>query len=111
MLNEKPIKLPASRSRPEQQKVNRPKTNHGASKLFSSGGSTMAKKNPFAAFEKSGKDKEVKGKGKEGSKKEEAFDKGQMKFAKGGFVRAADGCATKGKTKAKQVSMKKGGKC
>ena len=30
-------------------------------------------------FEKSGKDVEVKGKGKEGSKKEEAFDRTQMK--------------------------------
>ena len=35
----------------------------------------MAKKNPF---EKSSKDKESKTMGKEGSKKEEAFDKGQM---------------------------------
>ena len=33
----------------------------------------------FKQFEKSGKDVEVKGKGKEGSKKEEAFDKTQMK--------------------------------
>lgn len=41
------------------------------------------KPNPFAAFEKSGKDKEVKGKGKEGSKKEEAFDKKQAGPAKG----------------------------
>ena len=31
--------------------------------------------------------------------------------AKGGFVRAADGVAKKGKTKAKQVAMKRGGKC
>lgn len=37
----------------------------------------MAGKNPFAKFEKSGKDKEPKGM-KEGSKKEEAFDKKQM---------------------------------
>lgn len=41
------------------------------------------KPNPFASkkampFEKSKKDAEVKGKGKEGSKKEEAFDKRQM---------------------------------
>jgi hypothetical protein len=39
----------------------------------------MATKNPF---EKSGKDKEPKKAGKEGSKKEEAFDKGQMKGKK-----------------------------
>ena len=35
------------------------------------------KPNPFAKFEKGPKDKELKGKGKEGSKKEEAFDKKQ----------------------------------
>jgi len=33
------------------------------------------------------------------------------KMATGGFVRAADGVAAKGKTKAKQVTMKRGGKC
>ena len=39
----------------------------------------MAKKpNFFAKFEKSGKDVETKGKGKEGSKQEEAWDKKQM---------------------------------
>jgi hypothetical protein len=34
---------------------------------------------------------------------------GGMAYAKGGFVRSADGVATKGKTKATQVKMKKGG--
>lgn len=54
----------------------------------------MAKgKFPFEMFEKSGKDVEVKGKGKEGSKKEEAFDKKQAKFARGG------GVELRGKTK------------
>lgn len=47
----------------------------------------MPKPNPFASkkaapFEKSGKDKEKKQFGKEGSKKEEAFDKKQMKKAR-----------------------------
>ena len=67
--------------------------------------------NPFAKFEKSGKDVEIKGKGKEGSAKEEAFDKKQAKmpaFAKGGSI---DGIASKGKTKGRVVTMKKGGKC
>ncbi len=62
--------------------------------------------NPFAKFEKSGKDKEVKGKGKEGSKREEAFDRTQM-MAKGGKAKcyaaggAIDGIAQRGKTKGK----------
>ena len=66
---------------------------------------------PFALFEKSGKDKETGKMGKEGSKKEEAFDKKQSRFAKGGFVAKADGIAQRGKTQAKQVAMKRGGKC
>jgi hypothetical protein len=32
-----------------------------------------------------------------------------LKLAKGGFTRAADGIASKGKTKAKQIIMKRGG--
>jgi len=43
-------------------------------------------------------------------KHEEAEMKG-MKMAKGGFTRAADGVAKKGKTKAKQIKMAYGGKC
>ena len=33
------------------------------------------------------------------------------KMAKGGFVRSADGIASKGKTKGTMVTMKRGGKC
>jgi hypothetical protein len=71
----------------------------------------------MAAFEKSGKDVEKKGM-KEGSKADMAMDKKQMmmkkggmtkKMATGGFVRAADGIASKGKTKATQIKMNKGG--
>jgi hypothetical protein len=36
---------------------------------------------------------------------------GMAKYATGGFVRAADGIAQKGKTKAKQIKMVGGGKC
>ena len=75
-------------------------------RTFKEGGN-MAKK-PFP-FEKSKKDVEPKGM-KEGSKKEEAFDKKQMAFAKGGFVARADGVAQRGKTQAKQVAMCGGGK-
>jgi hypothetical protein len=42
--------------------------------------------------------------------KNSAMNKGGMtKMATGGFVRAADGIASKGKTKAKQIRMNKGG--
>jgi hypothetical protein len=37
--------------------------------------------------------------------------KGGKAYASGGYVRAADGVASKGKTKAKQVKMAGGGKC
>ena len=108
-----------SSSRPDLQRVNEKDTRHGKMELFKKGGDTMATKgmNPFAKFEKSGKDVEKKGV-KEGSKKDMMMDKAQMgmksggaakKMATGGFVRAADGVAQRGKTKAKQVKMNKGG--
>ena len=84
---------------------------------FSKGGSMATKGvNPFAKFEKSGKDVEPKGM-REGSKKEEAFDMKQMKgMKKGGMAKmaagglsgghkAADGVVSKGKTKGKQIIM------
>lgn len=40
-----------------------------------------------------------------------AMKKGGKAYASGGYTRSADGVAIKGKTKAKQVVMKKGGKC
>ena len=86
-------------------------------KTFKRGGEMATKgMNPFAKFEKSGKDVEKKGM-KEGSKADMALDKKQMmmkkggmtKMATGGFVRAADGVAQRGKTKGTQVKMNKGG--
>jgi hypothetical protein len=44
-------------------------------------------------------------------KHEMAEAKGMKKFASGGYTRAADGVAKKGKTKAKQIKMAYGGKC
>ena len=43
--------------------------------------------------------------------KMEMMKKPAKKMASGGFTRAADGIASKGKTKAKQVKMMSGGKC
>jgi len=90
------------------------------------------KREGMANFETSGKDVEKKGM-KEGSKADMAMDKRQMmgmnhggmhkmpdgkmmkdsamkKMASGGFTRAADGVASKGKTKGTQIRMNKGGR-
>lgn len=82
-------------TRPDRQKINNPKTNHGASALFKEGGRMATKK----------------------------MASGGITTAKMGTVKTAapsrDGVATKGKTKGKEVKMsgskplgmKKGGKC
>jgi len=113
------------------QSVGQDFSNADKGKTFKQGGDMASKMNPgfmammakkktgnskMAAFEKSGKDVEKKGM-KEGSKADMALDKKQMmmkkggmtKMATGGFVRAADGVASRGKTKATQVKMNKGG--
>jgi hypothetical protein len=67
------------------QSVGREFSTADKGRKFAKGGDMATKGvNPFAKFEKSGKDVEVKGKGKEGSKKEEAFDKSQMGMKRGG---------------------------
>ena len=85
-----------SRSRPDLQKVNSPKTLQGKNELFKEGGDTMATKmNPGMMA--------MMAKKKAGAKK----------MAKGGLAaghKAADGVATKGKTKGAMVKMKSGGK-
>jgi len=119
-------------TRADRQSINNPKTNQGKQELFKKGGSMATKMNPgfmammakkkagtgkMAAFEKSGKDVEMKGV-KEGSKADMAMDKKQMMMKKGGAAKKmasggsasarADGVAVKGKTKGKMLA--KGGK-
>jgi hypothetical protein len=98
-----------SGTRTDRQGINKPKTDHGSQALFKQGGQTMATKkmNPFAKFEASAKDKAM-------DKKE----MGMKKMATGGLSaghKAANGVASKGKTKGTQIvmpgnkGMKKGG--
>ena len=104
---DKALKLPTStRNRADLQKVNNPKTNQGRNELFNKGGDTMATKmNPgfmaMMAKKKEGMHKMPDGKMMKNS---------AMKMATGGFVRSADGVASKGKTKATQIKMKSGGR-
>ena len=93
------------RTRPDVQKVNKSKTDHGKMTFFKEGGNTMASKmNPgfmaMMAKKKAG--------AKAGGKAEMPMKKmnmgGMMGYAKGGSVSArADGIAQRGKTKFKMV--------
>ena len=82
-------------------KANLPKTNHGRMRLFKEGGTTMDKKMEMRhamAMKKAGLPKKM-------VKEEMSEAKG---YAKGGAI---DGIAQRGKTKGKNIAMKKGGKC
>ena len=71
-------------ARPDIQKANKSKTDHGKMALFNKGGDMMSSK--MKMFEKSGKDVEKKGM-KEGSKADMAMDKKQMMgMKKGGMA-------------------------
>jgi hypothetical protein len=132
-------------TRVDRQGVNKPKTNHGDAALFKKGGSMASKMNPgFMAMMAKKKDAKPSAMGKptmkpgmstakDGMKKPTPMAKPEMagsmmgmkkggapvkKMAAGGLSgghKAADGVASKGKTKGMQVSMpgnkglKKGG--
>ena len=92
-----------ARVRPDLQKVNEPKTLHGKTQLFKQGGTMASKMNPgFMA---------MIAKKKAGAKAEMPMKKGgapMKKMAAGGLSgghKAADGVASKGKTKAAQITM------
>ena len=95
------------------QSVGKDFSNADKGKTFKRGGDMATKMNPgFMAMMAKKKSAQ------EGSKADMASDKKQMmgmksggmkKMAAGGFTRSADGIASKGKTKAKQIVMKKGG--
>lgn len=88
-------------SRPDAQGINKPKTQHGKMALFKEGGDM---KHEDVKMDKAMMQKAV-------NKHESRLHKGQpmTKLAKGGFTRAADGVAKKGKTKATQIKMCGGG--
>lgn len=87
---------------------------------FAKGGDTMATKgmNLFKGKETYGEELKEARAIKSGKLTPEQYAKGEKseekkmkKMATGGYVRAADGIAARGKTKAKQIAMKKGGMC
>ena len=87
------------------QAVGKDFSNADKGKSFKRGGDMATKMNSgFMAM--IAKKKEGKHKMPDGKMMKDAAMK---KMATGGFVRSADGVATKGKTKAKQIKMKSGG--
>jgi len=100
-------------SRPDLQRVNKPKTLHGKMSIMKEGGTTMASKMNPGMMAMMAKKKNAQ----EGSKTDMAMDKKQMmgmkkggmkKMAAGGSASSrADGIAIKGKTKGKMLN--KGG--
>lgn len=135
MSADKGKKFASSGGRPDRQKVNRPTTEHGKSALFKRGGemkeSKAMVKKEVGFMKKAGAPKsmikhemaEMKGMksgGRAASKGEHPIQKQSkrgaemVKMAKGGLAaghKSADGIASRGKTEARQIAMKKGGKC
>ena len=104
------------RTRPDLQKVKKPKTLQGKTELYKEGGNTMATKmNPgfmaMIAKKKAGAKSEMPSKmGKPVMKKgmDTAKD-GMKKMASGGMAKGG-GIESKGKTKGKMIKMNMGGK-
>jgi hypothetical protein len=102
------------RSRVYRQVVNKPETRHGDSALFSKGGGMKESKamvgKELTFMKKKGAPKSMI-KHEAGEMSAMKKGGGVKKMASGGFTRAADGVAQRGKTKAMQVKMKRGGAC
>jgi hypothetical protein len=101
-----------TKTRADSQRINKPKTEHGAQALFSKGGDMKESKKmvgqELAFMKKKGAPKSMI-----------KHEMGEMKMAKGGMTKmgavktaapSRDGVATKGKTKGAMVKMKMGGK-
>lgn len=130
MQADKGRKFGAGASRPEQQAINRSKTNQGGQELFAKGGhmaeSKMMVKKEIGFMKKAGAPKSM-------IKHEESEMKGMKKMAGGGITKAKMGAVksggnkghgehsvqAKGHTKGKMITMgaakplgmKRGGKC
>ena len=113
---DKGLKLKTGSARPDLQRINKPVTNQGKNELFKKGGDTMASKmNPgFMAMMAKKKGAAPSPMGKPVMKKGMDMAKdGMKKMAGGGLAaghKSADGIAKKGKTEARTVTMKRGGK-
>jgi len=92
-------------TRPDLQKVNKPKTDHGKMKLFNEGGYMKNDMMQDKAMAK-------KAVGMHEAQLHGGKKSNMTKLAKGGSASSrADGCVSKGKTKGTMIKMKSGGMC
>lgn len=92
-------------TRPDLQKANKPKTDHGKMTLFKEGGAMKSDIKQDKAMAK-------KAVGMHESQLHGGKKSNLTKLAKGGSASSrADGCVSKGKTKGMIIKMKSGGKC
>lgn len=91
-------------SRPDLQKVGKPKTDHGKMNLFKEGGAMKSDIKQDKAMAK-------KAVGMHESQLHGGKKSNLMKLKNGGSASSrADGCVSKGKTKGSMIKMKSGGK-
>jgi len=94
-----------SNTRPDLQKANKPKTDHGKMTLFKEGGAMKSDIKQDKAMAK-------KAVGMHESQLHGGKKSNLTKLAKGGSASSrADGCVSKGKTKGMMIKMKSGGMC
>jgi hypothetical protein len=93
-----------SNTRPDLQKANKPKTDHGKMTLFKEGGAMKSDIKQDKAMAK-------KAVGMHESQLHGGKKSNLTKLAKGGSASSrADGCVSKGKTKGMMIKMKSGGR-
>ena len=81
---------------------------HGMKKMAAGGATAAPAPAPAPKPKRTAAEEEMIQEVKDAKDREKIKDMG---YARGGFVRSADGIATKGKTRGTQIAMKKGGMC
>lgn len=102
---------PASRA--DLQGINKPKTDHGKSALFKKGGAMKMEHSEKSEMKSDiAQDKAMIKKAiAQHDKQMHDGKKTKLSLKGGGYVKAADGCAQRGKTKGTMIKMKSGGYC
>ena len=96
-------------SRPDLQGINKQKTDHGSMNLFKKGGVMKSDMKEDMAMDKKQDVSMIKKAIGQHDTQLHGGKKTKLALRGGGYVKAADGCAQRGKTKGTMVKMKSGG--